>query len=424
MKGFKKYYRKTWQERLAVLEQEHKLSKKEVQQLEQNAVFPEIGDTQVENFITQFSLPEGLGLNFVINDKEYLIPMVTEEPSVIAGASHGATIIKKAGGFKAKSNERAMRGQVIVENVADVEAQKNIIEGAATDLLQTAASAYPSIVKRGGGPLKLSVRILADDLLSVDVSIDTKEAMGANMVNTMLEAVADKLRFEFRLDVLLAILSNYTTECLVSASCKIPLGQLAKGKLSGQEIAKKIVQASRVAYLDPYRAATHNKGIMNGIDAAVIASGNDWRAVEAAIQAYAARDGHYRGLSTWKVIDECLFGELTIPMPVGSIGGSIGIVPLVQVNSTLRQEKGALELEKIVASVGLAQNLAALYALVTDGIQKGHMDLQMKSLAVFVGATGPQIDQVVQRLKKLPRQDAAAAKKTLDEIRNEGFKNE
>lgn len=421
MKGFEKYYRKSWPERLSVLEHENKLTKTEIQQLEKSALAPELGETQIENFITQFSLPEGLGLNFVINGKEYLVPMVTEEPSVIAGASHGAAIVKKAGGFIAESEQRAMRGQVIIENVSNVAELKKEIEDFAPALLQTAIEAHPSIVKRGGGPLQLVVRVLDHDLLSVDMIIDTKEAMGANMINTMLEAVAAKLRSDLQVDVLMAILSNFTTECLVTASCEIPVESLAKENLSGKEIAQKIVQASRVAQLDPYRATTHNKGIMNGIDAAVIASGNDWRAIEAAIQSYAAKDGHYRGLSTWQIKGEQLVGQLRIPVPVGSVGGSIGLVPLVQLNSTLRQEQDARELENIIASVGLAQNLAALYALVTDGIQKGHMNLQMKSLAASVGASGAEVSQVIKRLKKLPQQDAAAAKKILYEIRNEGF---
>ena len=424
MQGFEKYYRKTWPQRLDVLKQENKLSKKQVEQLKQNAVTPALGDTQIENFLTQFQLPEGLALNFVIDGKEYLIPMVIEEPSVVAGASHGAAIVKKAGGFQTKSSQRAMRGQVVLENVTDLAAAKKKIEEQETELLQAAADAHPSIVKRGGGPLALNVRILEQGLLSVDLIIDTKEAMGANMINSMLEAVADKLRTTGHYDVLMAILSNYTTECLVTASCQIPVANLAKNGLSGLKIAQKLAQASRVAQVDPYRAATHNKGIMNGIDAAVIASGNDWRAIEAAAHAYAARDGQYRGLSTWKVVGGQLEGELCLPVPVGSVGGSIGIVPLVQVNSALRSEKDALELEKIIASVGLAQNLAALYALVTEGIQKGHMNLQMKSLAVSVGAKEDEIQQVVSALQKLPQQDQAVAQHVLDEIRNEASENE
>lgn len=420
MQGFEKFYRKNWAERLEVLRKTQTLSEKQIEQLKTNAVTPEVGETQIENFITQYQLPEGLSLNFVIDGKEYLLPMVTEEPSVIAGASHGAAIVKKAGGFTTASRQRAMRGQIILENVQEPTKLAAQIAQQADSLLQIAAKAHPSIVKRGGGPLELAVRKLAEDLLSVDLIIDTKEAMGANMINTMLEAVAEKMRSEWHLDVLMAILSNYTTECLVSATCRIPVAQLAKNGIKGEQIAQKIAQASRVAQLDPYRAATHNKGIMNGIDAAVLASGNDWRAIEAAIHAYAARDGQYRGLSSWQVAGQDLVGELTIPLPVGSVGGSIGVVPLLAVNSALRQERGASALQKIFASVGLAQNLAALYALVTDGLQKGHMSLQMKSLAAGVGAVGPEVDQVVSALKQLPRnqQNESSARKILAEIRS------
>lgn len=419
MQGFEKFYRKSWPQRLAVLQEEHKLTESQVETLKKNAVSPEIGETQIENFITQFQLPEGLALNFVINDQEYLVPLVTEEPSVIAGASHGAAIVKKAGGFQAQSLKRAMRGQILLENVTDAVSLKTALEGQRQELLAVAGAAHPSIIRRGGGPVDLQVRILADDLVSVDLVIDTQEAMGANMINTMLEAVAQQLRTKEHLDVLMAILSNYTTECLVTARCQIPVANLAKNGVDGAEIAAKLAQASRVAQLDPYRAATHNKGIMNGIDAAVIASGNDWRAVEAAAQAYAAKDGQYRGLSTWQVQDEQLVGELTLPMPVGSVGGSINIVPVVQVNSDLRQEKNAADLAQIIVSVGLGQNLAALYALVTDGIQKGHMNLQIKSLAAATGATGTELAQVVAALRQLDRPDSAAAVQILAKIRNE-----
>lgn len=418
MQGFEKFYRKSWAQRLAVLQGEHKLTESQVETLKANAVSPELGETQIENFITQFQLPEGLALNFVINGQEYLIPLVTEEPSVIAGASHGAVIVKKAGGFQAQGLKRAMRGQILLENITDAASLKVALESQRQELLAAAGAAHPSILRRGGGPVDLQVRILADDLVSVDLIIDTQEAMGANMINTMLEAVAEKLRTEEQLDVLMAILSNYTTECLVTARCQIPVANLAKNGVSGAKIAAKLAQASRVAQLDPYRAATHNKGIMNGIDAAVIASGNDWRAVEAAVQAYAAKDGQYRGLSSWQVVDEQLIGELTLPMPVGSVGGSINIVPVVQVNSVLRQEKNAADLAQIIVSVGLAQNLAALYALVTDGIQKGHMNLQIKSLAAATGATGEELAQVVAALRQLDRPDSAAAAQILTEIRN------
>ena len=218
----------------------------------------------------------------------------------------------------------------------------------------------------------------------------------------------------------MSILSNYATECLATAICDIPVASLAKNEMSGEKIAEKIAQASYIAQIDPYRATTHNKGIMNGIDGVVIASGNDWRAIEAGAHAYAAKDGSYRGLSTWKVIGDTLHGEITLPLPLGSVGGSIGIVPLVKVNHKLLEIENAIELEKVVASVGLGQNLAALYALVTEGIQKGHMRLQLKSLVSSIGATEKEIPLVVSKLEKLNKRDMSIAKEILDNLRNEG----
>lgn len=419
MDGFEKYYRKNWEQRLEVLIKQAKLSEQQVELLKINAQDPNLGETMIENFITQYSLPEGLALNLVVNDKEYLVPMVTEEPSVIAAASHGAGIVKRVGGFRAKIHERLMLGQVVCENVSDAVALQTYFKENESSLLDCANQAHPSIVKRGGGARWLRSRVLAADLVSLDLAVDVQEAMGANMLNTMLEAVAQKIISECNQDILMSILSNYATECLVSATCQIPVNALAKNGISGEKIAAKLAQASRLAQLDPYRAATHNKGIMNGIDAAVLASGNDWRAIEAGAHAYAVKDGQYRGLSQWYVEGEILKGELTLPLPLGSVGGSISIVPLVKVNHDLLNFKGAKELETVIVSLGLAQNLAALYALVTEGIQKGHMSLQLKSLAVSVGAKDTEIAQVVQLLKQQGLRDSKSAKEILKQLRKE-----
>lgn len=417
MQGFEKYYRKSWPERLAVLEKEAKLTSAQVELLKQNANASELGETMIENFITQYQLPEGLALNLVVNDKEYLVPMATEEPSVIAAASHGAGIVKRCGGFKAKIHGRLMLGQVVCEQVVDAKDLCAYIQANEQALLACANQAHPSIVKRGGGARWVRSRILAPDLVSLDLAVDVQEAMGANMLNTMLEALASHLEENYQQAVLMSILSNYATECLVTATCELPVTCLAKNGIDGATVAAKLSQASRLAQLDPYRATTHNKGIMNGIDAAVLASGNDWRAIEAGAHAYAARDGQYRGLSQWHVQGKILKGELTLPLPLGSVGGSIGIVPLVKVNHTLLNFNGAKELETIIASLGLAQNLAALYALVTEGIQKGHMSLQLKSLAVAVGAKGNEIFQVVQALKKQGLRDSKSASEILKQLR-------
>ncbi len=301
MNGFSKYYQKDRQTRLDILVQQKKLTQAEVDSLIDPKLDLTLGDTMIENFITQYQIPEGLALNYVIDGKEYLIPMVTEEPSVIAAASHGAAIVKRSGGFTSELKERLMIGQIVIEQVKDATKLAQELEQKQAKLLQLANEAHPSIVCRVGGAREIKVRILAPDLISLDLIVDVKEAMGANMLNTMLEACASYLRTELNTEILLSILSNYATRCLVKVTCEIPVSELTKGELAGEKIAQKIATASRLAQLDPYRATTHNKGIMNGIDAVVIASGNDWRAIEAGAHAYATRNGSYQGLSTWQV---------------------------------------------------------------------------------------------------------------------------
>lgn len=419
MRGFGKYYRKTWEERLAILRDTFYLDDNDIAEIEHVSGNGEIGDTMVENFITQFEIPEGLGLNYVVNGKEYLVPMVTEEPSVIAAASNGARLVKAGGGFNAEVKSRLMLGQIVIENITDVDELVRKIKADQEYLLKVANDAHPSIVRRGGGARWLRTRILANDLLSVDLAVDVQEAMGANMLNTMLEAVANEIQCTYHQDVLMSIMSNYATESLVTTKARIPVSELAKENISGEEVALKIQQASRLAQLDPYRATTNNKGIMNGVDAVTIASGNDWRAIEAGSHAYAARDGQYKGLSQWYFEDGFLIGELTLPLPVGSVGGSIKIVPLVKINHKLFKAKDAKELSMIIASVGLGQNLAALYALVTDGIQRGHMRLQLKSLAVSVGAKQDEISKLVNLLEKNKKRDSASARELLEKLRRE-----
>ena len=304
-----------------------------------------------------------------------------------------------------------------IQNETGMDLLVEIINQRQDEFLAIANHAHPSIVKRGGGARWIRTRILADDMLSVDMAVDVQEAMGANMLNTMLEAVADEIRSTLHQDILMSILSNYATECLVSAHVEIPVTVLAKEKIDGATAAANIAQASRFAHLDPYRAATNNKGIMNGIDAVVIASGNDWRAIEAGAHAYAARDGQYRGLSQWRVDGDQLIGDLTMPMPVGSVGGSIKIVPLVKINHHLMKIESAVQLAQIIVAVGLGQNLAALYALVTDGIQRGHMRLQLKSLAASVGATKDEIPMLVNALEEQHARDSHTAEVLLKKIR-------
>lgn len=416
MKGLEKFYRKTLQERWDVLQDRKILTSEQIKCLKRTTDTTELGNSMIENFIANYSIPEGVSFHYLIDGRDYIVPMVTEEPSVIAASSHGAGLIRKAGGFKTKIKQRLMLGQIILEDFQDFQELREKIEHEQALLLRIANEAHYSLIKRGGGARWIRCRKLADDLMSIDLAVDVQEAMGANMLNTMLEAVATYVRTEFSQNVLMSILSNYATECLAVAECSMPLSILKKENFTGEEIGHKIVQASRVAQLDPYRAATHNKGIMNGIDAVVLATGNDWRAIESGAHAFAARDGLYRGLSQWTIVGGQLKGRIELPLPVGSVGGSIGILPLVKVNQKILNVKSAEELERIIACVGLGQNLAALYALVSEGIQKGHMRLQTKSLAIAAGAKADEIQQVLSVMETKGK-NLAAAKAAIKEIR-------
>lgn len=420
MTKFIKFYQKKWHDRLITLLNDDLISDDEKTEIETHALNHELGDQMTENYIADFTLPEGIAFNYLVDGKKMTVPMVTEEPSVIAANNNGAKIIASAGGFTTKIESRLMIGQVILENIDDVDNVINQISEQQLNLIKIANAARPSLVKRGGGARWVRVRKLAADLISVDLSIDVQEAMGANSVNTMMEAVGETLQTQFKQDVLMSILSNYATDSLVESSCSIPFTLLDSAGISGEHIAKKIVSASRLAQLDPYRAVTHNKGIMNGIDAVLIASGNDWRAVEAGAHAYASKDGQYRGLTKWSIVSDNLVGIIKLPMPIGVVGGSIDIVPMVKINKKMMDIKSAKELASLVASVGLAQNLAALKALVSEGIQKGHMGLQLKSLAVKVGAVDEEVAQLTELLKNENRPDTEVATKKLNELRKKG----
>lgn len=415
-----KFYQKKWQDRLNTLLNDGLISNEARKEIEKSSPNHELNNQMTENYIADFTLPEGVAFHYLVDAKEVTVPMVTEEPSVIAASNNGAKIIASAGGFTTKVDSRLMIGQVILENIDDTDKTIKQIDAQKAYLIEVANAARPSLVKRGGGARWVRVRKLADDLLSIDVAIDVQAAMGANSVNTMMEVVGDVLRTELNQDVLMSILSNYATESLVESSCSISVSLLDSIYMDGQKLAKKIVSASRVAQLDPYRAVTHNKGIMNGIDAALIGSGNDWRAIEAGAHAYASRDGQYRGLTNWTIIGDNLVGTIKVPMPVGVVGGSIDIVPMVQINKKMMGIESARELAGVIASVGLAQNFAALKALVSDGIQKGHMGLQLKSLAVKVGAMNEEVGQLTELLKNEIRPDTAIATQKLKDLRRKG----
>ena len=359
----------------------------------------EIANQITENNIATFSLPMGIAPNFLIDGKEYAVPMVTEEPSVIAAASYAAKIISKCKGFKTIALDRKMIGEIALYDIIDFEKAKNLILQNENKILEIANEAYPSIVKRGGGAICLEIKNF-EEFLVVYLTVDVKEAMGANILNTMLEGIKPLLEELTNSTALMGILSNYATESLVKAKCEVNIKLLSSSMEKSIETAKKIELASKFAKLDVYRATTHNKGIFNGIDAVVIATGNDWRAIEAGGNAFAAKNGKYEGLTTW-TFDESenkLKGELTLPMPIASVGGSIGLNPSVKAAFNILGNPNAKTLASIITSVGLAQNFAAIKALVTTGIQHGHMKLQARSLALLAGAKGKEIDIAVERL--------------------------
>ena len=418
--GFSK---KSYQERLELLKAQALLSPEKQTSLEQDEQMSvTVADQLSENVVGTFSLPYSLVPEVLVNGQEYTVPYVTEEPSVVAAASYASKIIKRAGGFTAQVHERQMIGQVALYQVANPEQAQEKIASKKAELLELANQAYPSIVKRGGGARDLHVEQIKGktDFLVVYLHVDTQEAMGANMLNTMLEALKPVLEELSQGQSLMGILSNYATDSLVTASCRIAFRYLSRQKDQGREIAEKIALASQFAQVDPYRAATHNKGIFNGIDAILIATGNDWRAIEAGAHAFASQDGSYQGLSQW-MLDlerEELVGEMTLPMPVATKGGSIGLNPRVALSHELLGNPSAKELAQLIVSIGLAQNFAALKALVSTGIQQGHMKLQAKSLALLAGASESEVAPLVERLIADKTFNLETAQRYLENLRS------
>ena len=418
--GFSK---KSYQERLELLQVQALLSPERQESLEQDEQMSvTVADQLSENVVGTFSLPYSLVPEVLVNGQEHTVPYVTEEPSVVAAASYASKIIKRTGGFTAQVHERQMIGQVALYQVAEPDFAQEKIASKKAELLELANQAYPSIVKRGGGARDLHVEQIKGetDFLVIYLHVDTQEAMGANMLNTMLEALKPVLEELSQGQSLMGILSNYATDSLVTASCRIAFRYLSRQKDQGREIAEKIALASQFAQVDPYRAATHNKGIFNGIDAILIATGNDWRAIEAGAHAFASRDGRYQGLSQW-TLDlerEELVGRMTLPMPVATKGGSIGLNPRVALSHELLGNPSAKELAQLIVSIGLAQNFAALKALVSTGIQQGHMKLQAKSLALLAGASESEVAPLVERLIADKTFNLETAQRYLENLRS------
>ena len=391
-------------ERLSGLAQASGLSAEALAALAgEGGLSPSQADHMIENAIGVFGLPLGVALNFVVNGREVLVPMAIEEPSVIAGVSFMAKLARADGGFTATSTEPEMIAQLQVLDLADPdEARRRVLDQRAA-ILAEMDRVDPVIAKLGGGARDLEARVLRETaigpMLIVHLIYDTRDAMGANAVNTAAERVAPRVEQITGGRVHLRILSNLADRRRAASRCRVPASALAFGDFTGERVRDGIVEAWAFAEADPYRAATHNKGIMNGVDAVVIATGNDWRAIEAGAHAFAARSGRYASLSRWSIgPDGALEGELEMPMAVGTVGGATGVHPAARAALELMEVGSARELAEIIVSVGLGQNLAALRALATEGIQRGHMALHARQVAIAAGAQGEMVERLARRL--------------------------
>lgn len=422
-----KFYDLPLEERIQRLADESGVPAVELQALNGiNGLSPEQASHMVENAVGFFSLPLGIARNFVINGREVLIPMAIEEPSVIAGASFMAKLAALGGGFQAETTPPEMIGQLQVLDLADITSAREALLSHQQELLALAETIDPVLARHGGGPRGLEVREIHESpigpFLVVHLIYDVRDAMGANAINTVLEALAPRVSSISGGRVHLRILSNLADRRLARASCTIPLSSLGFGIFSPETVRDGIIEAWAFAAADPYRAATHNKGIMNGVDAVVLATGNDWRAVEAGAHAFAARSGRYTSLSKWeKAENGDLKGSLEMPMAVGIIGGATRVHPAAQAALKLMKVTTASELAEIIVSVGLAQNLAALRALATEGIQRGHMGLHARQVALSAGATGIEVDKLAIRLVEEGTINNERAAIILKEWRNEAY---
>lgn len=392
IKGF---YLLSVEERIKLIAEQSNLTNEEVEALKSGLPL-ELADAMVENVIGHISVPLGVAANFKVNGKEVFIPMATEEPSVIAAASNAARAAYELGGIFTSSSGTVMRGQIQVLNIDDPHAARAKIFEHKDEIIEHCNAKDPTLVKLGGGVKDVEVHLIdtaKETMVVVHLIVDTKDAMGANAVNTMAESVSPLIERITNGRVVLRIISNLADKRIVRAR-----GEFSTEMLGGIEIAKNIVSAYEFADADPYRAATHNKGVMNGITAAVLASGNDTRAVEAGAHAYAARSGRYRSLTTWELNKAGnLVGTLELPLAVGIVGGATKTHPAAKAALKIMGVQSAEELASYIAAVGLVENLASLRALSAEGIQSGHMRLHAKNLAVMAGATGDIIDRVVQQ---------------------------
>ena len=442
----KKFYQMTIEERRETIREESGLSAQALDALcGVNGLSEDTADRMIENVIGRYCLPIGIARNFIINGKPYLIPMVIEEPSVVAAASNGARIAAAGGGFTAEADSPRMIGQLQILDLPDMEQAKTALEAKIDELLALAAESCPRLIERGGGPVNLEFRILnetaAGPMLILHLIMDVRDVMGANLIDTALEAIAPAVEKISGGTVRLRILSNLADRRLARASCSVPVSALAFKAYDGETVRDRMLEAAAFAEADPYRAVTHNKGIMNGIDAVALATGNDWRAVEAGAHGWAGTEhtetepmlprSRHRGagfsgaaiapLSHWSVDPESgnLNGFIELPLAVGIAGGATHVHPGAAAALELMAVQSAQELAGVIASVGLAQNLAALKALSTEGIQRGHMSLHAKQMAVAAGAQGEAADRIAARMVRENRVSASYAAELAAEINKE-----
>ncbi|MEM2542824.1 MAG: hydroxymethylglutaryl-CoA reductase, degradative [Candidatus Korarchaeum sp.] len=411
------FYNLPVEERLKIVKDFANLTDEEVEVVKNGKLAIEIADHMIENVIGLYSLPFAVATNFLINGKDYLVPMVIEEPSVVAAASNAAKMTRESGGFHATATDSIMISQIQVVRVPNVEEAKRAILAEKEKLLASANEMDPLLTKLGGGARDLEVRVVETDagpMLIVHLLVDTLDAMGANTVNTMAEGLAPTVERLTGGRVYLRILSNLADRRLARAKAKF-----SKAAIGGEDVVEGIMWAYRFAKYDPYRAATHNKGIMNGIIAVALATGQDTRALEAGAHSYAARGGSYTTLTDYWVDENGdLWGSIELPMDVGKVGGVVRVHPMAKIALKILGVEKARELAMVMASVGLAQNFAALRALATEGIQAGHMRLHARNVAMSAGATPSEVDEVVERMLRERRIHVERAKQILEEMRS------
>jgi hydroxymethylglutaryl-CoA reductase len=414
------FYKLSPKERVKLVKELVGLTDEEVRLLQSTGSLDlDLANRMIENVVGAFPVPLSIAVNFLINQRDYLIPMAIEEPSVVAAASYAAKMVRDGGGFHTSSTEPVMIGQIQAVRIKDPYGARMAILAAKDEIIKKANEQDPMLVSVGGGAKDLDVKVISTitgPMVITELHVDCRDVMGANAVNTMAEAVAPLIERITHGRVYLRIISNLATKRLVRAWATIP-----KKSVGGEEVVDGIVEAYAFAAADPYRAATHNKGILNGIIGVVISTCNDHRAVEAGAHAYAARNGHYTTLSTWEKNENGdLVGSIELPMAIGTVGGATRVHPIAKIALKILGVKTATELGEVLAAVGLAQNLGALRALSHEGIQRGHMSLHARNMAIAAGATGNLVDVIVEKMVEERKIRLDRAKELLDEYKAKG----